>query len=99
MAEKMLGAFERRTLRMIFGPTQDEEGRRTRYSAEIYDLYKDMKVTEFMKFRRLYWAGHVIRMEDNNIPKNALQQTIHDKRQVGKPRKRWEDGVRKNAVE
>jgi hypothetical protein len=38
-------------------------------------------------------------MKDNNIPKNALQQTIHGKRWVGKPRKRWEGGVRKDAVE
>jgi hypothetical protein len=58
-----------------------------------------VKVTEFIKLRRLQWAGHVIRMEDNCMPKKALQQTIHSKRQVGKPRKSWEDGVREDAVE
>jgi hypothetical protein len=33
------------------------------------------------------------------IPKKAVQQTIHSKRRVGKPRKRWEDGVREDAIE
>jgi hypothetical protein len=58
-----------------------------------------MKVTEFIKFRRLQWAGHVIRTEENRMPKKALQQTIHGNRRVGKPRKRWEDGMREDAVE
>jgi hypothetical protein len=44
-AEEMLDALERKILRLIFGPTQDEKGWRTRYNAKIYDLYKDMKVT------------------------------------------------------
>jgi hypothetical protein len=52
-AEEMLDAFERKTLRQIFGPTQDEKGWRTTYNAKIYDLCKDIKVTEFIKFRRL----------------------------------------------
>jgi hypothetical protein len=38
-------------------------------------------------------------MEKNRMPKKALQQTTHGKRCVGKPRKRWEDGVREDAVE
>jgi hypothetical protein len=42
----------------------------------------------FIKLRRLLCAGHVIRMNDECIPK-ALQQTIYGKRAVGKPRKRW----------
>jgi hypothetical protein len=58
----MLDVFDRKILRWIFGPTQYEKGWRRRYNGEIYDLYKDMKVTEFIKLRRLQWAGHVIRM-------------------------------------
>jgi hypothetical protein len=37
-------------------------------------------------------------MEEHCIPKKALQPTIHRKRRVGKPRKRWEDGVTDNAI-
>jgi hypothetical protein len=74
--EEILGRFERKVLRRIFSPTQDEEGWNVRYNAEIYDFYKDIKVTEFIKFRRLQWAEHVIRMEEHRITRKALQQTI-----------------------
>jgi hypothetical protein len=89
-AEQMFSAFERKILRRIFGPTQD---------TEIYDLYKGTKGTELIKFRRLQWAGHVIRMKEHHIPKKALHQTIHCKIQVGELRKQWEDGVREDAIE
>jgi hypothetical protein len=39
-AEEMLDTFDRKILRRIFGPTEDEKGWRIRYNAEIYDLYK-----------------------------------------------------------
>ena len=55
-------------------------------------------VTEFIKFRKLQWTGYVIRMEANRVPRKTLQQTIHCKRRIGKPRKRWEDGMREDAV-
>jgi hypothetical protein len=97
-AEEMLDVFKRKILTRIFGPTQDEKGWRIRYIAEIYDLYKDMNVTALTKFRRLQWAGHVIRTEEHRIPKEELQQTINCKRRKGQPRKRWKDGVREDAI-
>lgn len=57
-----------------------------------------MKFSEFIKFRRLQWAERVIRMEENRLAQKELQETIHCKTQIEKPRKRWEDGVRDNAV-
>jgi hypothetical protein len=57
-----------------------------------------MKITEFIKLRRLLWAGHVIRMEKHCIPQKALQQTVNCERQVEKQRKRWEHGERKDDV-
>jgi hypothetical protein len=83
-AEEMLDIFERKVLRRIFGSTQAEKGWRLRYNAEIYDLYKDMKVTECIKFRRLQWAEH-------RIPQKALQQRFRCRREIGKPRKRWDE--------
>ena len=35
---------------------------------------------------------------EHRIPKKDLKQTIHSKRRVGKPRKRWEDAAREEAV-
>jgi hypothetical protein len=64
------------------------------YNTEIYDLYKEVMVSVFIKLRRLQWAGHVIWMNDERIPKKGLQQIIYAKRAVGKPRKRWEDSIK-----
>jgi hypothetical protein len=47
--------------------------------------------------RRLQWTAHVIRMNDERIPKKALQQTLYGKGVVGRPRKRWEDVVREKS--
>ncbi|KAJ4431465.1 hypothetical protein ANN_20063 [Periplaneta americana] len=79
-AEERLNSFERRILRRIFGPVQDE------------------KVWRFIKFRRLQWAGHVVRMDEKRISRRSFTQQMHGKRIVAKPRKRWEDEVRKDAV-
>jgi hypothetical protein len=39
-----------------------------------------------------------MRMEEHCTPKKALQQIVHSKRRVGRPRKKWEDGVREDAI-
>jgi hypothetical protein len=94
----MLIAFERKILRRIYGPKKVEGVWRLRYNTEIRDLYKEVKVSLFIKLRRLQWAGHVMRMNDERIPKKALQQTVYGKRAVGKPRKRWEDAVWEDCI-
>jgi len=47
--------------------------------------------------RRLGWAGHIIRMEDERIPKKVLNGKFHNTRLVGKPRPRREDIVQMDA--
>jgi hypothetical protein len=39
--------------------------------------------------RRLEWAGHIIRMEEERIPKKVLNSNFHTTRPVGRPRTRW----------
>jgi hypothetical protein len=46
-----------------------------RYNTEIYEV----KVSVFIKLRRLQWTRLVICMNDEHTPKKALQQTIYDK--------------------
>jgi hypothetical protein len=85
-------------LRQIYIPIEDEKGWRMRYNTEVYDLYEDRKVTAFIKFRQLQWAGHIMRMVEHCMAKEVLQQISHSKRRVGKPRERWEDGVRDDGI-
>ena len=45
------GCICEEVLRQIYIPIEDEKRWRMRYNTEIYDLYEDMKVTAFIKFR------------------------------------------------
>jgi len=51
------GVFERKVLRAIFGPTNDNGEWRTKYNDELYTLYKDSDIITYIKINRLRWAG------------------------------------------
>jgi hypothetical protein len=51
------------------------------------------------KIRRLGWAGHKIRMEEERIPKKVLNGNFYTTSPVGRPRTRWEDVVQRDALE
>ena len=53
---------------------------------------------EVIKIRRLGWAGHIIRMEEERIPKKVLNGNFYTTRPVGRPRTRWADVVQKDAL-
>ena len=52
-----------------------------------------------IKIRRLQWAGHIIRMEEERIPKKVLNGNFHTTRPVGSPRTRWADVVQRDALQ
>jgi len=43
---------------------------------------------------RLRWFGHVSRMPQERLPKQALLAKIKEKRPVGRPRTRWADHIK-----
>jgi hypothetical protein len=49
-----------------------------------------------IKLRGLEWLGHLIRMEDNRIPKIVLDAKLNVKRKVGRPKLEFLDDVQKN---
>lgn len=96
-AANLIDTFERRILRRIYGPVQDNGVWRIRYNNELYNLYKDNKLTTIIRYHRLQWAGHIIRMGDNRIPKKVLFSQIEGRRPIGRPRDRWIDAVASDA--
>jgi len=68
----MLNTFERKILRRIYGPTQEEGRWCPRWNSEPYSLYNEPNIVEDIKIRILGRAGHIIRMEKERIPKKVL---------------------------
>jgi hypothetical protein len=95
----MLNTFEGKILRRIYGPTQEGGRWRPRWNNELYSLYNEPNIVEDIKIKRLGWAGHIIRMEEERIPKKVLNGNFHTTRPVGRPRTRWADVVQRDALQ
>jgi len=95
--EAVLGVFERKILRAIFGPTNDNREWRIKYNNELYTLYKESDIVTYIKINQLKWAGHIIRMEEQSTTRRVLVALVEGRRQRGRPKLRWEDGVMEDA--
>jgi hypothetical protein len=62
--EAIVGVFERKILRAIFGPTNDNGEWRIKYNNELYTLYKESYIITYIKINCQIWAGHIIRLEE-----------------------------------
>jgi hypothetical protein len=51
--EIALDVFERKILRRIYGPIQDKGQWRSRYNKELYDLFKEPKLSITIRIARL----------------------------------------------
>jgi len=57
-------------------------------------------VLEDIKIRRSGWAGHIIRMEEERIPKKkVLNGNFYTTRPVERPRTRWADVAQRDALQ
>ena len=54
---------------------------------------------EDIKIRRLGWASHIIRMEEERIPKKVLNGNFYTTRPVERPRTRWADVVQRDVLQ
>jgi len=95
----MLNTVERKILRRIYGPTQDGGSWRPRWNSELYSFYNEPNIVEDIKIRRLGWAGHIVRMEEESIPKKILNGKFYATRPVGRPRTRRADVVQTDALQ
>ena len=93
--------FENRVLRKIYGPKRDEmtgEWRRL-HNEELHRLYDSPDVIRIMKSRRIRWAGHVARMGGKTKIIFYCGWKAGGKEAIGRPRRRWEDNIRRDLRE
>ena len=60
------------------------------------ELYSEPDILNIIKSSRLRWAGHAVRMDENELPKKILW-TNPGGRGRGRPKSRWIDGLEEDA--
>jgi hypothetical protein len=98
MEENHLLVFERKVLRTICGPKIENGVYRRRYNHELEREFDSPNVLKVTKTSRLRYAGHMIsRPED--LPQKALfSATPNGRRNQGRPKSRWADGVKSDSL-
>lgn len=84
-------AAEMRVPRLIRGLARRDRMRNDRIREE---LGVNTSLLEEVERSKLRWYGHVKRMEQDRKPRKYLEWKLQGRRPVGRPRKRWMEGVR-----
>ena len=84
--------------RRVFGPKRDEDTGKWRklHNEELSYLYSLPNIVRVVKSRRMRWAGHVARMGEGRGVHRVLVGKPEGKRSLGRPRRRWEDNIKKD---
>ena len=96
----MLRVFENRVLSRIFGPERDEvtgEWRKV-HNEELTDLYCSLNIVRVIK-SRIRWTENVARMGERRGVYRVLVGKPEGKRQLRRPRRRWEDNIHMDLQE
>jgi hypothetical protein len=99
--ERRLRVFENRVLRGIFvGKRDGVTGEwRKLHNEKLNDLYSLPNIVRVIKSRRMRWAGHVARMDEERGVYMVLVGKPEGKKPLGRPRRRWEDNIRLDIQE
>ena len=54
----------------------------------LEELYNEPNIVKVIKYNRLRWAGHVIQMDENELPKKMLWTNPAVQRGRGRPKLR-----------
>ena len=92
--EQQLRIFERKILRKIFGPVQDENGIwRIRKNHDLNEVTGNADIVRFIESRRMAWLEHVMRMDGGRMHRRIIEWKPMGRRIRGRPRKRWIEDV------
>ena len=68
------------------------------HNEELNDLYSSPNIVRVIKSRRMRWAGHVARMDEDRGCIGSWWET-GGKEPLGRPRRRWVDNIRTDLLE
>jgi hypothetical protein len=91
-----LMVFESKVLRKIFGTTIENGIWRIKTNQELDKIIKHKNIINIIRAQRLGWLGHIERMQETRIVKAIYSWKPISRRPIGRPKIRWEAGVRKD---
>jgi hypothetical protein len=84
----------------IFGPKIDKNGEwRRLHNTEFHSWYNSSNTISVITSRRVRWASHVTRLNEDRCIFKILTVKPTGKKPVGIPRCTWEDNIRVNLKE
>ncbi|XP_058456430.1 uncharacterized protein LOC131433842 [Malaya genurostris] len=93
-----LGDSERRVLRTIFGGVQKNGVWRRRMNHELAGLYGEPSIQKEAKAGRIWWAGHVARIPNNNPTKLVFATNPLGTKRWGVQQARWVNQVERDLA-
>jgi hypothetical protein len=59
-------------------------------------FFKEPRLSVVIRVARLWWADHVVRMDENYMHRRLMHVQLKGLRKVRRPRARWRDEVGKD---
>ena len=87
--EQAVLIFERKIFRRIYGPKYENGEWKSRTNRELEEMSKGESTVKWIKGQRITRLGHLVRMEDDRMPKKIFTPELEGTRRRGRPRKRW----------
>ena len=81
--------FERKILRNIFGPNNENGIWRIKTNQELDEIIKRKNIINFIRAQRLSWLGHIERMQGTRMVKVIYCWNPISRRPTGRPKTRW----------
>jgi hypothetical protein len=86
--------FERKILRKIFDPSNENGIWRIKTNQELNEIIKHNNI-KFFRAQRLSWLGHIERMQGTRMVKAIYSWKPISRRSIRRPKTSWVDDVRK----
>jgi hypothetical protein len=93
----MLGIFETRILRRIYGPIKENGIWRSRRNQELYKLYNEPDKVKVIKIWRMRWLGQLFRTQKQNPCRKLTLHKAEGTRRVDRPAVRWLDSAEEDV--